>query len=1147
MKFLQPLLALLAIASPNLTLAGISEADIDEILGPASPIAVDTGRFIVQFSSSGSARFRKRDGALGTSDFFTLLKARDIDFKEVLSFTSDLFHGASFDLNHTTSEELNDIKSLPEVQNVWPASVFTVPTPEAASLTTEATRWSPHNDTNVNLAHLNGHSGQDVVVAIVDTGVDYTHPALGDGLGEGFKVEYGYDFVGDSWEIGDEYAPDDDPQDCNGHGTHVAGIIASGSDIVPGVAPSAKLRAYKVFGCGGSTYEDVIIAAFLKAHEDGADIVSASLGSDRGFPDAPLAVVASAIQAANTFVSIAAGNSGALGKFGTEGICPFYTSSGGNGFGVTTVGSVQHDEFAGFVTVAHSSSGESREIVRISCEQDVYLNEALLQWQVNGTLPAAFFNDTRNVSPCDWTQSGTVPSNSVLVEPRRGDCGWQLHDSYLIGRANYVFFYNFEGADWEIPARAYYDPDRQPKGFGLITYEDGDWIVSQHEQGHNVTFDFVNDNAPVGVGIEGYAVGRINDFTSRGPTLDSRLKPEISAPGTFCHVPIILSMSLISLYSRRVHLFHLSTWVWRLVNLIWHKHGNPIRRCFFSMMAWALSANECNIKISGIAALFFGSQGGRAALGSEGALVAHRRIVASGKPIYHYDGSDNLAYGKKNLRENSSVTQQGSGLVDAIKVIEYGTSIEPVILNLNDTDHFSASHSIKITNSGDESVKYKLNHRPGITIHTKPQANAWVGYDPPYSTAEGSIATVEFSESELEVSPGETASFFVKFTEPSDIDPLMLPVYGGSIEVIGSHGEVVRVTYMGKRSFPNVETFSYIWKGIKGSVYASDTWELERGVPLLLSGYGGVIEEGHNYTFEEGGDVPTPYFNMLWATREVSFDFVARDWTEEDWSYPAVPGEAKYYGSFKTTPQGLSGTVSSFPIRNYPRNNGAVYAPPQNVFAHGGDIPAGEYKILCRALRTFGDPNNLKDWQIKLSPWFRITREKPPPTTTTSASSAITTPTSEPSTIVRPCSATATPISLNVTIGESEDQHGLYRYSDFLSIDLSGGKDLLPFELTTDGYVQTWASTDVLTDLFLNVHSSNNSLVYIYKASGTTGSFSKLTCVDEDGVMKCGANSRNKLYVCDSSSGLIRHDAEVKEGCDEITLHVEQRDDPNCQ
>lgn len=36
------------------------------------------------------------------------------------------------------------------------------------------------------------------------------------------------------------------------------------------------------------------------------------------------------------------------------------------------------------------------------------------------------------------------------------------------------------------------------------------------------------------------------------------------------------------------------------------------------------------------------------------------------------------------------------------------------------------------------------------------------------------------------------------------------------------------------------------------------------------------MEEGHNYTFEEGGDVMQPYFNVLWSTREISFD-VSKD------------------------------------------------------------------------------------------------------------------------------------------------------------------------------------------------------------------------------------------------------------------------------
>lgn len=227
-----------------------------------------------------------------------------------MSFNSQIFHGASFDLKNSSVESIAEIEALPEVEKIWSAALFTVPITSAAKVESEFPTWNPHNDTNVALAHARGYLGQDVVVAIVDSGIDYNHPALGGGFGAGFKVESGYDFVGDDYEPGDVYIPDEDPQDCNGHGTHVAGIIGSSNEVVPGVAPSARLRAYKVFGCGGSTYEDVIVAGFLRAFEDGADIISASLGSNRGFVDTPLAEVATTIQAAGTFVSIAAGNSG---------------------------------------------------------------------------------------------------------------------------------------------------------------------------------------------------------------------------------------------------------------------------------------------------------------------------------------------------------------------------------------------------------------------------------------------------------------------------------------------------------------------------------------------------------------------------------------------------------------------------------------------------------------------------------------------------------------------------------------------------------------------------------------------------------------------------------------------------------------------
>ena len=86
--------------------------------------------------------------------------------------------------------------------------------------------------------HNAGNTGQGVKVGIIDTGIDYTHPELA------AAYAGGYDFFNN----------DSDPFDDNGHGTHVAGIIAAqmnGQGVV-GVAPGASLYAYKVLGADGS-------------------------------------------------------------------------------------------------------------------------------------------------------------------------------------------------------------------------------------------------------------------------------------------------------------------------------------------------------------------------------------------------------------------------------------------------------------------------------------------------------------------------------------------------------------------------------------------------------------------------------------------------------------------------------------------------------------------------------------------------------------------------------------------------------------------------------------------------------------------------------------------------------------------------------
>lgn len=209
-----------------------------------------------------------------------------------------------------------------------------------------------------------GETGQNVRVAIIDTGIDYTHADFG-GTGDPLdyvaakasptftptaKVVGGYDFAGDAYDADPSSpdfnpipSPDANPLDCEGHGSHVAGTTggfgvtkagatytggyASDIDpatlsIGPGVAPGAKLYALKVFGCTGST--NVVGQALDWAADpngdgdvsDHLDVVNMSLGSSYGSADDPDAVASNNLAALGTVVVASIGNSGDVYEVG---------------------------------------------------------------------------------------------------------------------------------------------------------------------------------------------------------------------------------------------------------------------------------------------------------------------------------------------------------------------------------------------------------------------------------------------------------------------------------------------------------------------------------------------------------------------------------------------------------------------------------------------------------------------------------------------------------------------------------------------------------------------------------------------------------------------------------------------------------------
>jgi subtilisin family serine protease len=154
---------------------------------------------------------------------------------------------------------------------------------------------------------LYGTEGDSIVVGIIDTGIDYKHPALGGGFGSGYKVIGGYDIINN----------DNDPMDDAGHGTHVAGIVAADGEEVKGVAPKAWLMAFKVLDADGWGTEESVIAGIERAvdpNDDGdfsdrVDIANMSLSGPGNPDDAVSTAVDHAVELGVVFC-IAADNSG---------------------------------------------------------------------------------------------------------------------------------------------------------------------------------------------------------------------------------------------------------------------------------------------------------------------------------------------------------------------------------------------------------------------------------------------------------------------------------------------------------------------------------------------------------------------------------------------------------------------------------------------------------------------------------------------------------------------------------------------------------------------------------------------------------------------------------------------------------------------
>jgi minor extracellular serine protease Vpr len=238
-----------------------------------------------------------------------------------------LWNGLSIQI---APSQLAKLAHIPGVSNIYPVETVAIPEPDEG-VTPELFTSLAMVGADIAQSEL-GYTGEGIKVAVMDTGIDYDHPDLGGGFGEGYRVACGYDFVGDGFTGENTPVPDDDPDDCHGHGTHVAGIIGANGGVV-GVAPEVTFGAYRVFGCTGYTWADIMIAAMEMALADGMDVLNMSIGAAYTWPQYPTAMAATRLVNMGMVVVASIGNEGASGVY----------SAGAPGLGEKVIGVASFD------------------------------------------------------------------------------------------------------------------------------------------------------------------------------------------------------------------------------------------------------------------------------------------------------------------------------------------------------------------------------------------------------------------------------------------------------------------------------------------------------------------------------------------------------------------------------------------------------------------------------------------------------------------------------------------------------------------------------------------------------------------------------------------------------------------------------------
>ncbi|KAK4150861.1 minor extracellular protease [Chaetomidium leptoderma] len=585
-----------------------------------------------------------------------------------------LFKGASIQFKDTKNADKMAAKvaSMPKIKAVFPVRRYPVPhhvvhstgdgVQEVLSKRQKGNdTFSTHLMTQVNQFRDAGVTGKGIKIGIIDTGTDYLHPALGGCFGEGCLVSYGTDLVGDAFNGANTPKPDADPLDnCNGHGTHVAGIIAAQSNNpygIIGAAQDVTLGSYRVFGCTGDVGNDILIAAYNMAYEDGSDIITASIGGPSGWSEDPWAAVVSRIVENGVPCVVSAGNDGALGIF--------YASTAANGDKVTAIASVDNMITPALLSNGtFSVDGTDQSFGFTTGEPGAWTGVSLPLWAVN-------FDTADPANGCDPYPESTPDLSGHIVLIRRGSCTFvQKVENAAAKGAKYVLFYNNAVGTALVSA-----PVDGVAGVAMVTAEQGKSWIRALEAKSEVVVN-MEDAETAGKFLAYFnntaTAGFLSDFTSWGPTFEVEVKPQFSTPGGM----------ILSTYPRALG-----------------SYGVLSGTSMACPMAAAVYALLMNVR------------------GTKDPKTLENVLSATAHPnLFRRSG--------ESLPLLAPVPQQGGGLIQAWDAAHATTLLSVSSLSFNDTDHFNPVHNFSISNTGKTAITYSLSNVGAATAYTFRDHNA---------------------------------------------------------------------------------------------------------------------------------------------------------------------------------------------------------------------------------------------------------------------------------------------------------------------------------------------------------------------------------------------------------------------------------------